>query len=143
MEQQVRIELQTVIQDNGQQEKSTTRQLGHYYQKNAIDVLSFEEKHEDAGIIKNFITIQPDKVSIKRSGLISMTQHFRANQRTENVYTHPHGHLHMETYTKAIRYQSLEDGTEGRLHIIYTVKLNGQDERNHELTLTYNKEDES
>jgi uncharacterized beta-barrel protein YwiB (DUF1934 family) len=141
MEQQVRVELHMVIDDNGQKESTTSKQSGKYFKKQNIDVLTFEEKTEDNYVIKNLITIQPEKVSIKRSGLVSMNQQFRTNHITENVYTHPHGHIHMETYTKSIRYQVGDQFSEGLLHIDYTVKLNGQDERNHALTLTYKKED--
>jgi uncharacterized beta-barrel protein YwiB (DUF1934 family) len=141
MENQVTIQLHTVIDDHGNKETSTSKQVGNYYRKNNIDVLAFEEKTEDDFSIKSMITIQPGKVNIKRSGSVSMNQQFRSEKVTENVYTHPHGHLHMETYTKSIRYQALEDGQEGQLEIDYTVKLNGQEERNHSLVLNYKKED--
>lgn len=141
MEQQVRIHLQTVIEDNGQQETNSSKQIGKFYRKGKMDVITFEEKTEDNHLIKSFITIHPEKVNIKRSGIISMNQQFRMEKVTENVYTHPHGNIHMETYTNSLFYQAMDSQQEGQLIIDYTVKLNGQQERKHKLTLTINKED--
>ncbi|WP_010099501.1 DUF1934 domain-containing protein [Ornithinibacillus scapharcae] len=141
MEKQVRIELHMEIEDDGLKETSTSNQLGNYYQKGNVDVLTFEEKTEDNQTIRSLITIYPEKVNIKRTGYVSMNQQFHSEHVTENVYKHPHGHIHMETYTKSIRYQALEGNEEGQLYIQYTVKLNGQDERNHSLRLNYKKED--
>ncbi|MBC5635599.1 DUF1934 domain-containing protein [Ornithinibacillus sp. BX22] len=142
MKNQVTIHLHTVIEDNGLKETSTVKQIGNFYQKNNMDVLAFEEKVEGDHAIKSMITIQPGKVNIKRSGIVSMNQQFRSEKVTENVYNHPHGHIHMETFTKSIDYQALSGEQAGHLKVEYTVKLNGQDERNHTLTLTFNKEEE-
>ena len=142
MERKVRIHLHTVIEDNGQKETNTSKQHGKYYRKDNMDVITFEEKTEDGHMIKGLITIQPEKVNIKRSGIVSMNQQFRQEKVTENVYTHPHGNIHMETFTKKIDYQAFEGHNEGLLKIDYTVKLNGQEERNHMIMLKIIKEDE-
>ncbi|PAV31394.1 hypothetical protein CIL05_01695 [Virgibacillus profundi] len=136
----VAIELRTTIDDNGQMEYNTIKQSGDFYKKNHLDVLTYEEKMEDNSTIKNLITIQTDRVSIKRSGNVTMNQKFRKNHTTENVFQHPHGNIHMETYTNSISYQSMNENDQGKLTISYTVKLNGQEERKHELVLTYTEE---
>ncbi|OZU88476.1 hypothetical protein CIL03_12585 [Virgibacillus indicus] len=136
----VTIELRTTIDDNGQMEYNTIKQQGNFYKRNELDVLTYEEKVDGQGAIKNLITIQPDRVSIKRSGNVTMNQKFRSNHTTENVFQHPHGNIHMETFTNSIRYKIADHNVEGELNIFYTVKLNGQEERKHELVLTY-KED--
>ncbi|MFD2044386.1 DUF1934 domain-containing protein [Ornithinibacillus salinisoli] len=141
MNRQVMVELITTIDDNGHKEYSKTKQKGTYYQKNNLDVLTFEEQTEDERTIKNMITIQQGKVSIKRSGVVSMHQKFHTKQTTENVFRHPHGNIHMETFTDTIHSQPLGLSNAGRLKIDYTVKLNGQDERKHTLELTYDEED--
>lgn len=137
---QVRIELHTTIDDNGQMEYNTINQTGKLYKKNDIHVLKFREETEKDMVIDNFITIQPDKVTIKRSGDISMNQQFRTNRLTENVFRHPYGMINMETFTESLTHQSPGQDEPGRLTIAYTVKLNGEEERNHLLTLTYNEE---
>lgn len=136
----VAIELRTTIDDNGQMEYNTINQRGNFYKRNELDVLTYEEKSDGQGVIKNLITIQADRVSIKRSGNVTMNQKFRTNHTTENVFQHPHGNIHMETYTTSISYKTSTYNDEGELAIFYTVRLNGQEERNHELVLTY-KED--
>ncbi|QKY70507.1 DUF1934 domain-containing protein [Lentibacillus sp. CBA3610] len=139
---QVAVELKTAIDDNGQMEYNTIRQTGRFFQTDTMDVLTYKEKAEDESPIKNMVTIHKDKVTVKRTGLVSMNQQFRDRQTTENVFQHPYGNIHMETFTKAINYQPLSGEQNGFLRIDYNVKLNGADERKHQLTLTIrHKED--
>ncbi|SHG67975.1 DUF1934 domain-containing protein [Ornithinibacillus halophilus] len=141
MEQQVMVELQTTIEDNGEKEYNTTKNLGKLFEKNRRTVLMYEESLDDQSLIKTLITIQPDKVTINRSGVVSMNQKFLEKQLTENIYKHPHGNFNMETYTHSIKHEIDRTTKSGRLTIHYTVKLNGQNERKHDLILTYTKED--
>ncbi|ALX49857.1 DUF1934 domain-containing protein [Lentibacillus amyloliquefaciens] len=133
---EVAVELKTAIDDNGEMEYNTVRATGQLFQKSRMDVLSYEETAEDGSPIKNMITIYSDRVAVKRTGLVNMHQHFRERKTSENVFQHPHGNIHMETFTNTITYQALSDNQKGMLIIDYVVKLNGQDERNHQLTLT-------
>jgi len=137
----VTVELRTIIDDHGQMEYNKQKQSGKFYRKNDMNVLTFDEEIEDQATIKNLITIQKDKVSIKRTGLISMNQQFRHKQLTENVYKHPHGTIHMETFTDNIRYKANRNDTGGKLTMTYRVKLNGQEERKHKLELIFSEED--
>jgi uncharacterized beta-barrel protein YwiB (DUF1934 family) len=136
----VHITLRTAITDQGETEKNELIHSGHYYRNNTFDVLKFDEKMEDGAIVRNLITLQKQKASIKRSGAVSMNQKFHENKITENVYHHPHGTIHMETFTDSIRYQPLDEVKNGKLTISYQVKLNGQENRKHELTLTFKEE---
>ncbi|WP_100009838.1 DUF1934 domain-containing protein [Lentibacillus sediminis] len=144
MEKNVKVELRTIIDDNGQMEYNTLREPGKFYQKGQVDVITFEEKTEEGtqAVTKNLITIQPGKVSIKRSGVVAMTQQFRAGQATENVYHHPHGTIHMETRTEDMSYQPLSEAASGHLKLTYAVKLNGEEARNHQLDLFVEEETE-
>lgn len=136
----VELELHTTIDDDGQLEENTTAQSGLLYQSGNRHVLLFDEGLEDGSIVKNMITIQSDKVSIKRTGPITMHQQFYLNRITENVFQHPHGNLHMETTTTSIDYQPLSAYGNGILKLYYNVKLNGQNERKHTLTLSLKEE---
>ncbi|MFC2948942.1 DUF1934 domain-containing protein [Virgibacillus sediminis] len=138
---QVAVELRTIIDDNGQMEYNTVKQPGKFYQKGKLDVLTFEEELEGQGVTDNLITIQSDKVTIKRTGLVKMNQKFTENGTTENLYHHPHGKIHMETYTNSIFYQSVDEADTGYLKISYHVKLNGQEERKHQLELIITEEE--
>lgn len=133
---QVIIELSTSIEDNGNVEKSQMTHTAEFFQKGKLDVLRYEEQGEDGSLTNNLITIQPEKVSIKRTGDVRMNQQFQQGQITENMLKHPYGSMHMETTTQSISYKAPTDHSEGRLKIDYTVKLNGQDERSHEIKLT-------
>lgn len=141
IQKKVKITLSVKINDQGQLEDNTSTHIGNYYRKGNMDVLTYEENIEDTATINNFITIQADKVSIKRTGVVSMTQKFRTNQITENIYKHPHGSLHMETFTDTITHQQLDEHGGGHVSIFYKVKLNGQEERAHKLVLHYKEED--
>ncbi len=134
---QVMIQLHTRIDDQGDIENNHVKQTGQFFNRNNIDVLIYEEELEEGAIIKSLVTIQKDKVNIKRSGIITMNQQFLVDQITETHYEHPHGNFHMETFTNAITYESIKTDDQGRLMIDYTVKLNGMDERKHLLELTY------
>ncbi|SFE08721.1 Uncharacterized beta-barrel protein YwiB, DUF1934 family [Lentibacillus persicus] len=140
---QVAVELKTAIDDNGEMEYNTVRATGRFFQKASMDVLTYEETPEDGPPIKNMITIYSDRVAVKRTGFVNMHQHFREQKTSENVFQHPHGNIHMETFTNKITYTTLSEHQQGALTIDYSVKLNGQDERSHRLTLTIQHKEDS
>lgn len=138
---QVSIHLKTVIEDTGETEMNEVRATGVFYQRNNLDVLTYKEEIEGHGGANTLITIQPERVTIKRTGVVSMHQQFQIGKRTENVYQHPHGNIHMETLTGKINYKVPSEREQGRLELAYIVKLNGQDERKHTLELLFTEED--
>ncbi|ASK62047.1 hypothetical protein CFK37_07680 [Virgibacillus phasianinus] len=127
--------LQMKITDGKEIEDTTTHFTGDFYHREKMDVLTFQEENDDDLSIKNLITIHNDKVSIKRTGDITMHQQFRVNQITEDVFKHPHVNIHMETYTNKLKYQAPINNDSGKLSISFTVKLDGQEEREHQLNL--------
>ncbi|GGJ83078.1 hypothetical protein GCM10007063_01980 [Lentibacillus kapialis] len=133
---QVAVELKTAIEDNGQKEYNTVRESGQLYQQTNMDVLTYTETAGDGSQISNMITIHANKASVKRTGPVQMHQTFHEQKLSENVFQHPHGNIHMETFTDSIDYRPLTARQNGVLAIDYTVRLNGQEEREHELTLT-------
>src|SRR5690625_7870718 len=72
----VTIEIRTVIDDEGEKELTISKQRGNYIKKGKTEVISFIEKVKDFGSVKSLITIQPDKINLKRSGIITMNQQF-------------------------------------------------------------------
>ncbi|HEY4600770.1 MAG TPA: DUF1934 domain-containing protein [Cerasibacillus sp.] len=139
MGQTITITLDMVIDDCGQTEQTTLKETGQYFQRKNFDVLMFTEHHDEQSV-QTRMTIHADYVNIKRSGHIEMNQQFRLKKWTENVYQHPYGTIHMETYTKAIIYQRPENAKPGSLILEYDVKLNGQDPRRHRLEVTLHPE---
>lgn len=135
---EVQLKLRTEIQELGEKAVTTVEEAGTFYQKGNTTVLKFTENQEEE--ISSLITIQPEKVSVKRTGAVDMHQIFKKKRLTENVYKHAYGTILMETYTDQILYQEPENGREGRLFISYTTKLNGEGNRRHRLTLTFKEE---
>lgn len=136
----VEVELRTVIDRNGEKEMSIVKQTGEYMRKRTIEIITFTEKREDIGDIRNYITIQDTKVTIKRSGAISMNQHFEVDKRSESLYRHPYGSLHFDIMTHSLEINRLEGSTPGEIIIIYDAMINGIEEQQHHLTLTYMEE---
>lgn len=135
----VNITLKTMIYDVDSEEQETQEQsfAGEWTKKGNIDVLRYEEVIEEAGTIQNMITIRPERVSIRRTGAIQMNQQFQLGQKTENIYQHMHGNIHMETFAESISFT--EDTMPRVLEMYYTMKLNGQLERKHQLRLQFSR----
>ncbi|MHA6250645.1 YwiB family protein [Oceanobacillus sp. CAU 1775] len=138
---QVSIRLKMKIVDAGETEKNEVKAVGIFQQRNNLAALTYSEEIDGYGEANTFITMQQEKVSIKRTGVVTMQQNFRLNQLTENVYRHPHGNILMETFTDEIHYSPPTKADAGRLEMNYTVKLNGEDERKHTLELEFVEED--
>lgn len=136
----IKIDLKTLIQDDSDKEENQVLAKGLFFRKGGLDVINFKEKIDDAEIA-TLITIQAEKVAIKRTGAVSMHQQFRLGQSTENVYRHPHGNIYMETFTDHYSYRPLEHGESALLEMRYTVILNGEIERKHKLKLEFTEED--
>src|SRR5690554_5572332 len=124
----VNINLKTIINDGLMKEENELSTAGEFLQKGNLDVIKFKEKFEESEIT-TLVTIQKEKVSIKRSGVVSMHQQFWLDRLTENVYKHPHGNIHMETFTTNMTYIPFETNRTAKLELVYSVKLNGQTER--------------
>lgn len=137
------IELRTVIDDEGQKELSIIKHRGHYRRKGNIEFITFIDEMTDVGKVDHYITIQPNKINIKRAGKIGMNQQFIEGRKTESLYRHPYGAFHMEIFTKSIERQSLRESREGIVTIEYEAVLNGIQTRQHHLTLVYTEENES
>lgn len=140
-EKSVIIELRSVIDDQGEKELHIVRQKGRYFKKDKIEILTYIEEVEDDGEINNFITMTQDKVNINRSGVFTMNQQFFLNRKTECLYQHPHGNIHMSIKTNSITHESIIEHEKGQLIIEYEAILNGQIKRDHHLTLTYYEEE--
>ncbi|HLS65557.1 MAG TPA: DUF1934 domain-containing protein [Pseudogracilibacillus sp.] len=137
----VNVELRTVIDDEGRKELSIIKQQGTYMANERVEVITFKEETEDFGPIKNIITIYPNKVTIKRTGLIRMVQQFVVGEKYECLYRHPYGSFLMEIDTKSIEHKQLRrtDGI-GTVCIEYDARMDRNTTRYHHLTLTYTEE---
>ena len=135
----VAIEIRTVIDDQGEKELTISKQKGSYIKKGEMEVISFIEKTKDFGEVKSLITIQPDKVNLKRSGNITMNQQFVEGQISECLYRHPYGAFRMEIQTESITHEQKD--RDNKVIIVYDLALDGAQTRHHHLTLTYTEEE--
>lgn len=137
---QIEVELRTVIDRNGEKEMSIIKHTGEYIQKKDIEIIRFVEKREDIGNVRNYITIQKNKVTIRRSGAISMSHQFEVGKKSESLYRHPYGSLHFTITTKSLSCNPLSKRNKGEVIVIYDALINGIEEQEHHLTLTYMEE---
>lgn len=105
-----------------------------YASNGSVDVLIYEEDLDDFGKVRNFITIQPGKVNMKRSGGIMMNQQFLYGRKTESVYHHPYGSIHLEITTSDIRVGNRS------AEIYYDSVMNGTEKQRHHLQFQYEGE---
>src|SRR5690606_15298899 len=98
----IEIELRTVSDRNGNREMTIVNQSGDYMRKNEIEIITFIENREDIGKIRNYLTRQKHKVTIRRSGAISMSHHFEVGKKSESLSRHPYGALHFLITTKSL-----------------------------------------
>ncbi|WP_017471066.1 DUF1934 domain-containing protein [Amphibacillus jilinensis] len=132
----VKITLQTEIVEDNDQQLTCVEANGEWFQSKSQAVIRFIERIEDQPEVNTMITIKSEKITIKRSGAVEMTQQFIRQKKTEHIYRHPYGVIHMETYTEKIDYQPLTPTHKGELVLHYTTKLNQQAERQHKVRLT-------
>ncbi|QHE53863.1 DUF1934 domain-containing protein [Pontibacillus sp. HMF3514] len=138
----VQVRLVTEIQDQEQKDQIVVEEPGDYIQKGNACILRFTETHEEEQI-DNLVTIQEDKVIVRRTGPVRMNQVFRNKQVTENVYHHPYGNFHMETTTHTIQHQDSDESANGSLQIDYDLVMNGEQKQRHLLSLQYKEEDQT
>src|SRR5699024_1734868 len=115
----VNVELQTVIEDDGDKELVIVKQKGKYYKRNNLEVLTYTEEINKREYIKNIITNQHDKINIKKSFAISMNQILIKARVTESLYQHPNGNIHMNINTVSISYESIDETGQGQVIIAY------------------------
>ncbi|WP_163539765.1 DUF1934 domain-containing protein [Gracilibacillus sp. YIM 98692] len=135
----VSLKMTMEIYDTGNKEVTVVEEKGTLMERSNTSVLTFSEHNENDEKINSMITIQPEKVSVKRSGAVAMHQKFQKKQITENVYRHEFGTIHMETHTDQILYEAPKGNKYGKLFVSYQTSLNGEDPRRHRLTIQLQK----
>lgn len=132
---QVNIYLHTEIDDDGDKETVSERHTGTYFKKGDKAVLLYTDQQNEIGEIKNLITIQPEKLSVKRSGAISMQQIFLVGKQTECMYQHPYGRFLMEIKTTALDMTAVTEKS-GKIVVEYDMLFQGTN-RHYKLTMDF------
>lgn len=132
----VKIKLVTDIDDGFDKQQTAVKASGDIFQTKRQTVIRFTEQIEEQPDVTTMVTIKPARVTIKRSGGVEMNQQFRTDQVTETIYRHQFGSMRMETTTHDVDYKPLTDKNTAELKLNYTTILNGEEEREHKLSLT-------
>lgn len=140
IQKKIRISLQTTIENDGDKEVMKATFNGSYLHKGNVEIITYIEHTEGLGEIHNRITIHPNKVNVKRSGMVRMNQQFILEKQTESLYRHPYGNIVMEITTKQITHSTLRDHRAGKVKIVYDVTMNGEMKNHHHLVYTYMEE---
>lgn len=137
----ITLKLTTESNERGHKDIITIKEDGHCYQAPNRMILRFIEHQEEGEDIQTTVTIQEDRVAIRRTGPVQMHQVFIPKQWTENTYHHPYGLFYMQTKTDHIEHQFSSKSEKGRLFITYLLRLNQEEEqeKRQRLTLTYQR----
>ncbi len=133
----ISLKMITRIRDAEDETETVVEEVGSFIEKGNTAVLTFSEWNENQEKVDSLITIQPEKVNVKRSGAVTMNQQFLTGRETENVYRHEFGTIHMQTTTDQIFFETPKKDKAGNLFIQYKTILNGEEEREHELTISF------
>lgn len=133
--------LHSTIEDEEERESHKITAKGELFQRKGMDVLRFSEESEEEGRVDHLITIYPNRVNVNRKGALQTNQQFILHKTTENKIELPQGNIHLEISTKELSHQWKSADQKGELILHYEALLNGEIKRNHQLTVSYYKED--
>lgn len=133
--QHVFVILDTSITEDGDTQKETVRATGEIIGLGMKRMIKFTEINDQNESIDTVMMLSEDKVTLKRTGAITMSQQFIENQKTESHYQHPLMRLRIETYTETIDYDYRENRSALTLQMRYRTVINGEGERMHTLKL--------
>ncbi|WP_234987386.1 DUF1934 domain-containing protein [Halolactibacillus halophilus] len=133
--QQVSVILDTTITEDGHTQKESVRVMGEVTGLGMKRMIKFTEINDQNEAIDTVMMLGDDKVTLKRTGAINMSQQFIESKRTESHYHHPLMQFRMETYTDTINYRYKEKDATLSLAMRYRTAIAGEGERRHTLNL--------
>lgn len=133
--QSVHVTLDTTITEGGHTQKESVRVTGEVIGLGMKRMVKFTETNDQNETIDTVMMLSEDKVTLKRTGAIQMSQQFIESQKTESHYQHPLMRFRIETYTDTIEYSYKESGAALALTMHYRTVIDGEGERTHTLNL--------
>lgn len=131
----ISIFLETTITDADDTQRETVKTTGEMIGRGMKRLIRFKETQDDNETIDTVMTLSEDKVTLKRTGNVTMSQQFIESKKTESHYQHPLIRFRMETYTDRINYHYKESAADLELKMDYRTVIDGEDERTHTLKL--------
>lgn len=133
--QQVHVTLDTTITEDGHTQKESVRVMGEVMGLGMKRMIKFTEINDQDESIDTVMMLSDDKVTLKRTGAIQMSQQFIESKKTESHYQHPLMRFRIETYTDTIEYSYKESDAALSLTMRYRTVIDGEGERTHTLNL--------
>lgn len=133
--QQVHVILDTTITEDGHTQKESVRVMGEVIGLGMKRMIKFTEINDQNEAIDTVMMLGEDKVTLKRTGAVNMSQQFIESQKTESHYQHPLMRFRIETYTDTINYRYKETDAALSLTMRYRTVIDGEGERTHTLNL--------
>ncbi len=131
----VQVTLDTTITEDGHTQTESVRATGEVIGLGMKRMVTFTETNDQDEAIKTVMMLSDDKVTLKRTGAIHMSQQFIESQKTESHYQHPLMRFRIETYTDTIEYSYKESKAALSLTMRYRTAIDGEGERTHTLNL--------
>lgn len=119
----VTLSIHTSSDDEPEIEQTETY-AAQLYDNGLRKILVYEEPVLDEGNIKCSIILTPSEVKIIRHGVVEMNQAYKEGQAVAGAYRTPYGTFHLETLTHTCLLDLKKH--EGKVTLVYDVKLNGQ-----------------
>ncbi|MBB5174124.1 DUF1934 domain-containing protein [Texcoconibacillus texcoconensis] len=138
----VKIEMKTVIHDEGRQHTNRWFAAGELFEKSSGLFLRFDEQTDDNASIRQTIKAQTGEMTVIRNGDVEMKQRFISNQETEGMYQSPYGPLSMVTKTKHVDVEWDPVQKTGSLHVGYELFLQGQEAGYHDMQVKIKEEND-
>jgi uncharacterized beta-barrel protein YwiB (DUF1934 family) len=112
---------------------------GEYFLKGKTIYIRYNEEH-DLGFVKTTVKIAENGVVVMRTGAVTMKQRFIESTPTLTDYSTPFGKLQLETNTESLTFDTHE--LEGKLVILYDLKIDENEKHVHKLLIAYKEEQE-
>lgn len=118
----------------GEEEVTEIATTADYFHRAGKHYIFYEERTEEGHIIKNRLTIDPDRVELKKSGAGESLLRFRFGHSQPCRYHSPAGPLELMSDTKRIDFHRDKKGI--RLHLDYSFYAAGMLMSEYRLTVS-------
>ncbi|WP_181186154.1 DUF1934 domain-containing protein [Alkalicoccus urumqiensis] len=134
----VAIRIQTTIRDGKQRERHTMDCEGELMWRGSLLVLRFQEPHEEeTDRTHQTMQLRDGRLSVQRKGAVEMNQRFVEGVKTEGTFTSAAGPMLMETDTETVDYTWNEAEQQGRINLVYVLRLAGQQTGTYSMVVTF------
>lgn len=132
----VKLRFQTKINHDGHTDSYEFTTRGELFHKGSQDYLRFEEDLSDTNSVQTTMKWDGRELMLIRQGAILMRQGFIAGEETLGRYVTTEASWETKAVTDKLSVQWPSGKSRGRIKLIYTFMLQGQETGTHEIRLT-------